>query len=172
MAEEQKWRGKLGVLSQEELQAFLQEGVVCRLACLKPDGRPYVVPCWFEYSEGVFWIIPRQRSVWAKHIEKDGRVALTIDETGPPYRKVLVEGDAAIAEQPNVGGQWVPIAERMSVRYLGPNGPKYLEPTLRQPRWLIKVTPFSVKTWQGVGWHPKYWVETETGPSYEEAHGL
>ncbi len=50
----------------------------------------------------------------------------------------------------------MPIAERMSVRYLGPNGPEYLTATLDQPRWLIKVTPERVVTWQGVDWAKKY----------------
>ena len=56
----------------------------------------------------------------------------------------------------------------MSVRYLGPNGPTYLEPTLDQPRWLFKITPTWIQTWQGVGW-----ARVEGGgTSYEEAHGL
>ena len=46
----------------------------------------------------------------------------------------------------------MPIAERMSTRYLGENGPKYLEPTLDKPRWLFRLDPVKVQTWQGVDW--------------------
>jgi hypothetical protein len=87
--------------------------------------------------------------------------------------KVLVsDGRAELVEEPNIGGRWVDVATRMSYRYLGENGPKYLEPTLNQPRWLFRLTPSKVRTWQGVGWAPHYWVESTGGPTYEEAFGL
>ena len=69
-----------------------------------------------------------------------------------------------------MGGEWVGVAEQMATRYLGPNGPDYIVPTLHQPRWLIKVVPDTVKTWEGVGWSKKYWVESEDGPSYQQVH--
>jgi hypothetical protein len=68
----------------------------------------------------------------------------------------MVKGEAEIIEEPNVGGKWVAIAEEMSLRYLGENGPSYLVPTLNEPRWLIFVRPIETKTWQGVDWAKKY----------------
>ena len=85
---------------------------------------------------------------------------------------MLADGRAELVEEPNIGGQWVEVANRMSVRYLGENGPQYLVPTLQQPRWLFRIVPENVKTWQGVGWARHYWVEDTGGPSYEEAHAL
>jgi len=58
----------------------------------------------------------------------------------------------------------------MSLRYLGENGPTYLIPTLNQPRWLFRIDPAKMQTWQGVGWARRFWVEGTGGPSYEEAH--
>jgi hypothetical protein len=153
--QDESWRGKVGPLSEEELEAFLATDVLCRVACLDTDGWPYVVPVWFQYKDGGYYLIARERSEWAAMIRRDGRVSLTIDETGT-QRKVQVKGEASIIETPNVGGAWVPIAGEMSIRYLGPNGPKYLEPTLCLPRWLIFVRPIETKTWQGVDWAKKY----------------
>ena len=84
--------------------------------------------------------------------------------------KVYMEGTATVEEEPNVGGRWVQVAEQMSYRYLGPNGPTYLVSTIQQPRWLIKLVPTTIKTWKGVGWARRYWVQESGGPSYEEAH--
>ena len=84
--------------------------------------------------------------------------------------KVTGDGIAELVERPNVGGQWIEVARRMAVRYLGPDGPTYLTPTLNQPRWLFRFRPTNVKTWQGVGWAKRYWVEDSGGPTYEEAH--
>ena len=55
-------------------------------------------------------------------MKNDPRVYLTMDETGR-QRKVMVKGEAQLIEEPNIGGKWVEIANEMSYRYLGPNGP-------------------------------------------------
>jgi general stress protein 26 len=154
--EGEEWRGKVGGMTDADLQEFLGGGVVCRLSCLDADGWPYTVPVWFEYSAGGFYVIPRERSVWARHIQQNPRVCLCIDEPAPTLRKVLVRGEARIVEEPNVGGKWVEIANRMSYRYLGEHGPDYLVPTLNEPRWLIFVQPQKLTTWQGVDWAQRY----------------
>ncbi|MGH2531442.1 MAG: pyridoxamine 5'-phosphate oxidase family protein [Thermomicrobiales bacterium] len=149
------WRGKVGRMSQEEMEEFLSSDVLCRLGCLDEDGWPYVVPVWYQYRDGGFYVIPRERSAWAAMLKRDGRVFLTMDETGP-QRKVLVKGQAELIEEPNVGGRWVAIAEEMSYRYLGEHGPDYLAPTLNEPRWLFFVQPLKILTWQGVDWARRY----------------
>ena len=167
----EEWRGRVGGMSEEEMEAFLAGGTVMRLACLDDGGDPYCVPCWQEWRDGCFWVVPRQRSKWARYLQRDGRCAFTVD-VPETLEKVIGKGVAEVVEEPNLGGQWVEVANRMAVRYLGPNGPSYLVPTLNQPRWLLKITPTRIQTWQGVGWARSYWVEETGGPTYEEAHGL
>jgi len=156
MAKEEEWRGKVGKMSDQEVAGFLSGNPICRLGCLDEEGWPYVVPCWFESSDGGFYIIPRARSAWARHVQRDGRVFLCIDDSAQHDRRVLVKGQATVLEEPNLGGRWVEIARRMSLRYLGEHGPEYLEPTLGEPRWLLFVRPLRVMTWQGVGWARRY----------------
>lgn len=163
------WRGKLGPMSDDEREAFLAKDYVMRLACLKADGSPYITVCWQDWHDGYFWLVPRQRSRWAELLERDGRLAFVIDDD-KSMEKVTGDGIAELVERPNVGGQWIEVARRMAVRYLGPDGPTYLTPTLNQPRWLFRFRPTNVKTWQGVGWAKRYWVEDSGGPTYEEAH--
>lgn len=149
------WRGKVGGLEQQEVDGFLAEGHIARLACLDEEGWPYVVPCWHEWDGSGFWVIPRLKSAWARHLERDPRCSITIDEDGA-QRKVGAQARAKLIERPNVGGRWVPIATSMSARYLGENGPKYLEPTLDKKRWLFYLEPTRMWTWQGVDWHARY----------------
>src|SRR3990170_3354284 len=148
----EEWRGKVGGMDDDEVEAFL-------------------FPGWDEWGRGYFWVVPRQRSKWSRYLKADGRCAFTID-VPDTLEKVMGKGVAELVEEPNVGGQWVEVANRMAVRYLGPNGPSYLVPTLNQPRWLFKIKPTGLKTWQGVGWARSYWIEDTGGPSYEEAHGI
>jgi nitroimidazol reductase NimA-like FMN-containing flavoprotein (pyridoxamine 5'-phosphate oxidase superfamily) len=157
-ARDESWRGKIGRLEQEDLDAFLAEGHIARLACLDDAGWPYVVPVWHEWDGHGFWLIPRMKSAWATFLRSAPRCAITVDETGT-LRKVIAQGEAKLVEEPNVGGRWVEIAERMSVRYLGENGPKYLEPTLDRKRWLFYIEPVRLWTWQGVEWARRYKLE-------------
>lgn len=177
MAQEQSeskeaWRGKVRGMTPAERDAFLEQGLSMHLACVRPDGSPYVTITWHEWRNGTFWVIPRQRSRWAAYLKDDPRVSCVVEDPKTLEKVLVSRGRAELIEEPNIGGQWVEIATRMTYRYLGENGPKYLEPTLNQPRWLFRITPERIRTWQGVGWAPHYWVEGTGGPSYEEAFGL
>ena len=173
----------VGKMSKEEIDVFLDKGYTLRLACLKPDGSPFAVPCWHHWESqkvcengsscdcinGCFWVIPRAKSKWAEYLKNDSRCSWVVDDD-QTMEKVICEGIAELVEENVVEGQWVGIAEKMSVRYLGPDGPTYLGPTLNQPRWLFRLRPTKMRTWQGVGWAKSYWVTTTGGPSWAEAH--
>ena len=88
------WRGeKFGGMSAAEMNEFLAGPWLCRVACIKPDGWPYVVPSWYHWDGLCFWLVPRKRAAWAHYMALDPRVALTIDEPDPPIRKVLWRRD-------------------------------------------------------------------------------
>lgn len=163
------WRGEIRGLTPEERDAFLGRGLLMRLACLKPGGDPSIAVCWHEWRDGSFWVVPRQRSKWGECLAGDPRVSFVVDDA-TTLEKVIGEGRAELVERPNVGGQWVEVANRMSYRYLGENGPTYLTSTLQQPRWLFRIRPSKLETWAGVGWARRYWVEDTDGPGYDEAH--
>ena len=141
-------------MNQTELAAFLNTDALCRLACLDEDGHPYVVPCWFQYADDGFYIIPRARSAWATYMQNDGRVSLCIDTDAGA--RVLVKGTAEVVEEPNVGGRWVEIAREMAFRYSGEAGLTYLDASLNEPRWLFFVRPAQITSWHGGGWAEKY----------------
>lgn len=154
-AKDESWRGEVGKMSPAAMEEFLAGDILCRLGCLDGEGWPYVVPVWYQYADGGFYLVARERSVWAKYMQRDPRVFLDIDEPGT-LRKVLVRGEAELIEEPNVGGKWVEHARQMSYRYLGEHGPDYLIPTLNEPRWLFFVRPDKLTTWQGVDWAQRY----------------
>ncbi|MEZ4832683.1 MAG: pyridoxamine 5'-phosphate oxidase family protein [Caldilineaceae bacterium] len=140
-------------MTQEQIDAFLHSDVLCRLGCLDDEGYPYVVPCWFTYADGGFYVVPRARAAWAGHLEDDARVSLCIDaENG---ERVLVKGEALLLEEPNVGGRWVEIAREMAQRYGGDDGMAYLDKTMNEPRWLFFIRPLEMMSSVG-GWAKRY----------------
>jgi PPOX class probable F420-dependent enzyme len=142
-------------MSDEERAAFLAQPVIGRLGCLDDDGYPYVVPVWFDYADGGFYLVPRARSDWARYLERDGRVSLCIDSADLPYRRVIVRGRAEVIETPNVGGRWMEFGTRMARNYRDEEGIAYIERTKEEPRWLIFVRPEQMTSTTG-GWATRY----------------
>jgi nitroimidazol reductase NimA-like FMN-containing flavoprotein (pyridoxamine 5'-phosphate oxidase superfamily) len=153
-------------LTKSELNDLLDKPLIAKFSTVTPDGWPYTNPVWFAHEDGKILIIPRKHSRFVEHIKKNPKVCVLVDETTAPYAKVQILGTAKILEGPITGGRWVEIARRMAARYFGPSiGPKYIEGTLDQPRYLVEVTPVKIATWRGTGkgdrteWHPRYYDE-------------
>jgi nitroimidazol reductase NimA-like FMN-containing flavoprotein (pyridoxamine 5'-phosphate oxidase superfamily) len=142
-------------LNESEIAAFLTQPIIGRIGCLDDDGAPYVVPTWFEYADGGFYLVPRARADWARYLARDGRCFLCIDAPDPPYQRVLAKGKAEVLEQPNIGGRWVAIGQRMAERYRGAAGLEYIERTREEPRWLFFVRPERITSSSG-GWAARY----------------
>jgi Pyridoxamine 5'-phosphate oxidase len=159
------WRGtKFGALSKQELDEFLAGPWLARVACLKPNGWPYVVPVWYHWDGAAFWIVGRAKSEWCQYMADDPRVSLVVDEPTAPIRKVICEGRAEIIEC-KVGpflanGEksiWNQIGEtHTGPRYLGEKAQEYRGSVNVEPCWTIKIVPVTLTTWQGFGWHARY----------------
>jgi hypothetical protein len=73
------------------------------------------------------------------------------------YTRVLIRGKAEIVFGPApMEDQCLEIANRMATRYLGEHGPEYLVPTYDRARYLIRILPDSLISWDGVEWAKKY----------------
>ena len=144
-------------LTPREVDEFLATPVVARLAVVKPDGTPYLVPVWQHWDGGSMYIIPRARSRFVEYVRKEPRVAVSCaDDVNPEHGRVLIEGTAEIVEGPAlITGRMLRIAREMAQRYGGKSGMAYLEGTMDKPRYLVRITPERMTTWKG-GWHPRY----------------
>jgi len=180
---DKEWRGRIGGMTPERMELFLTKGKsLARVACRKPDGSPYVMPVWYHWEDEAFWFAIRKRAAWAKWVVNDPRVAIVVDENSVwtdaslsdrPFEipKVYAEGRMEVAQEPVVGGLGLDLTYKCAERYFGANGPEYVESTKNQPRWAFKCKPDRIRTWEGVGWARRYWVEEAGGPTWEQAHG-
>ena len=159
------WRGdKIGQMSKSEINAFLAEPWIARLACIKSDGSPFVVPVWYHWDKESFWIVGRKKSRWAEYLEADPRVSLVIDEPVPPIRKVICDGLAEMIEK-GVGpvlengkkSIWNQIGEEHTgPRYLGEKAEEYRSSVNSEPCTTFRIKPNELTTWQGFEWHRRY----------------
>jgi PPOX class probable F420-dependent enzyme len=68
-----------------EQQAFLLEGTrTGKLATVRKDGRPHVVPIWFVLDGDTLVFTTGEASVKAANMRRDPRVAFCVDDETPP----------------------------------------------------------------------------------------
>ncbi|RME76933.1 MAG: MarR family transcriptional regulator [Chloroflexi bacterium] len=106
-------------LSPPELEEFLRRSHGARLACVRPDGAPHVVPLWYEWDGTYVWITASAGANWKSYIRQNPWVSLTIDEPWPPLRRVLIVGRAEPVADEAVPGGIAGLRERLEARYLG-----------------------------------------------------
>ena len=158
-------------LQPADRDAFLNEpGFMMDIATLDAEGGPLVTPIWFIHEDGRIWFTPRQHSEWLKNIRNDPRVALCIDETVTPYRKVIVRGKAVVVHEVGNDDEWRDRYRRIAGRYIpADDANAYVDGTDDQPRALCALTldEANVRTWrmpvgdepyQGI-WAKRYWTE-------------
>jgi PPOX class probable F420-dependent enzyme len=86
-------------MTKDEWRAFVLESTrTGKLATVRRDGRPHVVPIWFVLDGDDFVFTTGSDSLKAKAIRRDPRVALCVDDEAPPFAFVLAEGTAALSE--------------------------------------------------------------------------
>jgi hypothetical protein len=166
MAEQSGFMGeRAGPMTVEEMNAFLEGPWLARVACLQPDGSPYIATCWYHWDGVCFWVVPRARSAWAHYLALDPRVCLVVDDPDPPLRKVFCEGTAVIVEA-GVGpyldtgemSVWNKIGTyHTGPRYLGERAAEYRGPKNVEPCWTIKIVPKKLTTVRaGYLWAQRY----------------
>ena len=147
-----------GPLTQAEQRAFFLRPLIARLATVRADGSPYVVPLWFEWEErdGSFLVVIRERARFMPDLLREPRVCLSIAAESPPYARATVMGRAEIVGRPRESDEWKAVARRMTARYVGNVDPGYFDRTVVYPRWLVRIVASEMTTWRGGGWHRLY----------------
>jgi PPOX class probable F420-dependent enzyme len=114
-------------MSKTEIRKFLmQDTFTGKLATVKKDGNPHVVPIWFVLDNnnsssrgraGDIIFTTDNTSVKAKNIQRDNRVSICVDDQTPPFSFVTVYGTAEIKNyKQNELLKW---ATKISQRYMG-----------------------------------------------------
>jgi PPOX class probable F420-dependent enzyme len=67
------------------------------IASVRADGRPHLVPIWFTWHERKIYICIDPKSVKAKNIHHEPRVALALEDGTKP---LICEGNATVLHPP------------------------------------------------------------------------
>jgi PPOX class probable F420-dependent enzyme len=131
-------------MTKDEYQRFLMETPrTGKLATVRADGRPHVVPIWFVLDGDVLVFTTWHTSVKAKNMERDPRVSICVDDEKPPFAYVLFEGTAEMTRA--TSEEMLPWTTRIARRYMGNAlAESYGKRNAVIDELLVRVTPTKV----------------------------
>lgn len=105
------------VMSEDEMRAFLTQGTrTAKVAVVRRDGAPMVVPVWFVLDGGEVVFTTGSESIKGRALRRDPRLSICVDDDRPPFAYVRVDGVADLSEDV---GEMLPWATRIGARYMG-----------------------------------------------------
>src|SRR5262245_34541270 len=93
-------------LTEEQRHFLLGEIKTGKLATVRADGRPHVVPIWFHLDGDTIVFNTGSKSVKAVNIRRDPRISLCIDDERPPFSFMIIEGIATLSDDLEVVKHW------------------------------------------------------------------
>jgi PPOX class probable F420-dependent enzyme len=141
-------------LAADWIAPFLQLPLIARLATASLQGRPHVVPVWFEWDGTTLWLTIDQRSKKYRNLVANPRAAVTIDESwgGLRFRGLIFEGAVELVTEP---ADWArATSAHIYTRYMGVEGlaAKSIQEMLSEGQHaVVKLTPDQVIVWNDIG---------------------
>ena len=120
------------------------------LSSMRPDGRPHVVPAWFNWDGSVFDLFSKPNAQKVRNVREHPAVMLAVGQPGIEWDVELVEGMATVLDRPTA--EVVP--SQMFDKYADLMARARLDrltfvDTYSQP---VRVTPTRFLGYGGKGW--------------------
>jgi PPOX class probable F420-dependent enzyme len=104
-------------MTRDEWHAFVSAGTrTGKLAVVRKDGSPHVVPIWFVLDGDDFVFTTGATTTKGYALRRDGRAAICVDDDRPPFAFVSAAGAIRISEDLDEMLVW---ATRLGARYMG-----------------------------------------------------
>ncbi len=142
-------------LSESEQEKLLRSARILQVASINPDGRPHLVPMWFDFDdEGKLIFTTYGRSQKVRNLERDPRVTV-LAEAGEAYnelRGVSIDASAEVVRYPQVTARALAI---IGAKYANRPRPERLaelpaEADLPPPafkRVTVRIHPERARSW-------------------------
>jgi PPOX class probable F420-dependent enzyme len=141
-------RRKLITMTDEEMQAFLQDERTLQVATIGADGYPHLVAMWYVLLDHqiAFWTYARSQK--AVNLRRDPRLTCLV-EAGQRYeelRGVQIKGQATLLDDRATVQQY---GELIMERYTGPLNTSTRPMVIAQAakRIVVVVNPIAIVSW-------------------------
>lgn len=126
-----------------EVRAFLLEATrTGKIATVRADGRPHVVPIWFLLDGDTIVFTTGEGSLKAKNMRRDPHVCLCVDDERPLYSYATIEGLITFSDNMQELTVW---ATRIAARYMGEQlAEQYGKRNAVPGELLVRITPTKI----------------------------
>ncbi len=127
-------------MSGDELNDFLSQPLIARIATIGKNDLPNVHPVWFFCEEGTIMISTGKDSAKVRNIQRNPNVAVVIDTAEEDANEgVVFRGKAELVESDE-------LSKKILLKYLSPDDSKYHQ-LAQIPRVVIKLKPEKTFSW-------------------------
>jgi PPOX class probable F420-dependent enzyme len=128
-------------MTSGEIDTFLRETRIAKLAYLQASGAPTIVPVWFEWDGSVARVFTSRNSPKMRRLAADPRVALSVEEpVGVHERWVTIEGVVSVSDEGVAG-----LIERLANRYYTPEKAAEVVDVWPASSVVLTITPARIR---------------------------
>jgi len=107
----------MAAMTEPQWRAFVLEGTrTGKLATVRKDGRPHVMPVWFLLDGDDVLFNTGAETVKGRNLRREGRASLCVDDDRPPFAFVTFSGPVELVEDVAEVRRW---ATAIGARYMG-----------------------------------------------------
>lgn len=125
---------------------FLKSQKILRLATIDKEGIPHIVPVWYLYKDGIFYVGTSTSTKKAKNVIKNPKVSFCVDAgTRSPIFGVMGRGVAKLVLNKKIV---LNITKKILLRYFKSLNNKSAQGLLAQTDCIIKIIPKKITAWE------------------------
>lgn len=125
---------------------FLKSQMILRLATIDNRGMPHIVPVWYLYKEGIFYVGTNTFTKKAKNVKKNPKVSFCVDAgIRSPIFGVMGMGVAKLIFNKKIVSS---ITKKILLRYFSSLNNNSAQELLAQTDCIIKIVPKKITVWE------------------------
>ena len=129
-------------LTIADLGDLLELPIVAVLATYRRDGSVLLSPVWHEWRDGGFNMWTNPADIKTRHLARDPRASIVVNDDTWPYRGVQVEGDAVVTS-----ARFTDVLRRTARRYFGLEMGDTFADSVQTVGHVVRLEPTRIRAW-------------------------
>jgi PPOX class probable F420-dependent enzyme len=129
-------------LTVADLGDLLELPIVAVLATYRKDGSVLLSPVWHEWRDGGFNVWTNHDDIKTRHLARNPRASLVVNDDTWPYRGVQVEGEAVVSSE-----GFTDVLRRTARRYFGPEMGDAFAASVQTVGHVVRLEPTRIRAW-------------------------
>ncbi|HAL47332.1 MAG: TIGR03618 family F420-dependent PPOX class oxidoreductase [SAR202 cluster bacterium] len=135
------------VVNAQDVSDYLDQSKVGVIATMRRDGSPHAVPVWYQYDGESILVWTEKNRAWVKNVQRDGRVAFSVQDDSPPFAALVLRGTVTVADRLDDSG--LKAAKDICRRYLNDDEVDgYVDPYWPRLHTFVRIVPEKITLWR------------------------